>query len=217
MKVLEPDVRAFRAATADVYKKFEKRLGQGVLRARPRREVARRRVPGSLDPGGIEPGARRRDGGRARLAMLAQVFMRYVFGAPFAWAEEFAVLVFAWLIFLGAAHVQRDDSHLSIDTLRQFAGPRRGRALDAFAARRYRGLLAGPHLAGRRALGADAAARVPGDGRFARVALPSAPVCFAIGARSTCASPVCRNAATQPARAMTMADCSSSGWWSCSR
>ena len=32
---------------------------------------------------------------------------------------------------LGAAYVQRDDSHLSIDSLRRLAGPRLGRALDA--------------------------------------------------------------------------------------
>jgi TRAP-type C4-dicarboxylate transport system permease small subunit len=65
------------------------------------------------------------------LVILAQVFMRYVLGAPISWAEEFAVLVFAWLIFLGAAYVQRDDSHLSIDSLRRLAGPRLALALDA--------------------------------------------------------------------------------------
>lgn len=63
-------------------------------------------------------------------AILAQVFMRYVLGAPISWAEEFAVLVFAWLIFLGAAYVQRDDSHLSIDALRRAAGPRLAAVLD---------------------------------------------------------------------------------------
>lgn len=66
------------------------------------------------------------------LAMLAQVFFRYVLAAPISWAEEFAVLLFAWLTFLGAAFVQRDDSHLSIDSLRRLAGPRLGLALDLF-------------------------------------------------------------------------------------
>jgi TRAP-type C4-dicarboxylate transport system permease small subunit len=66
----------------------------------------------------------------ASLAILAQVFLRYVLGAPISWAEEFAVLVFAWLIFLGAARVQRDDSHLSIDLVRRSAGPRLALALD---------------------------------------------------------------------------------------
>jgi TRAP-type transport system small permease protein len=66
----------------------------------------------------------------ASAAMFAQVAARYLFNAPFAWAEEFAVLAFAWITFLGAAAVQADDSHLSIDTLRG-ALPERGRfALD---------------------------------------------------------------------------------------
>ena len=56
-------------------------------------------------------------------AMFAQVIARYVFDAPFAWAEEFATLLFSWIIFLGAAAVQRTDSHLSVDTLRARLGP----------------------------------------------------------------------------------------------
>ncbi|MEP7275936.1 MAG: TRAP transporter small permease [Betaproteobacteria bacterium] len=65
-------------------------------------------------------------------AMFAQVIARYVFDAPFAWAEEFATLLFSWIIFLGAAAVQRTDSHLSVDTLRARAGPRGQAALDVF-------------------------------------------------------------------------------------
>lgn len=63
-------------------------------------------------------------------AIFAQVVLRYVFDAPLAWAEESAVLLFAWLIFLGAALVQASDSHLSIDMLRAVAGPRLALALD---------------------------------------------------------------------------------------
>jgi TRAP-type C4-dicarboxylate transport system permease small subunit len=68
----------------------------------------------------------------ASLAILVQVFLRYVLAAPLSWAEEFAVLVFAWIIFLGAALVQASDSHLSIDLLRHAAGPRFAAALDLF-------------------------------------------------------------------------------------
>lgn len=64
------------------------------------------------------------------LAILLQVAMRYVFNAPLPWPEEFAVLAFAWLIFMGAARVQRDDGHLSIDMARRAAGPRGRAALD---------------------------------------------------------------------------------------
>jgi TRAP-type C4-dicarboxylate transport system permease small subunit len=64
------------------------------------------------------------------LAILLQVFCRYVLDAPLPWPEELAVLTFGWMIFLGAALVQGSDSHISIDTLRRRAGPRTGRALD---------------------------------------------------------------------------------------
>jgi TRAP-type C4-dicarboxylate transport system permease small subunit len=65
-------------------------------------------------------------------AMFAQVIARYVFNAPFAWAEEFATLMFSWIIFLGAAAVQRTDSHLSVDTLRARAGTSAKTVLDVF-------------------------------------------------------------------------------------
>jgi TRAP-type transport system small permease protein len=64
------------------------------------------------------------------LAILLQVFCRYVLNAPLTWPEELAVLTFAWMIFLGAALVQGSDSHISIDTLRRRAGARVGRVLD---------------------------------------------------------------------------------------
>jgi TRAP-type transport system small permease protein len=66
------------------------------------------------------------------LAILIQVICRMLFGTAIVWAEEFAVLLFAWMIFLGAAYSQRDDSHLSIDTLRKMLGHRAGLLLDAF-------------------------------------------------------------------------------------
>jgi TRAP-type transport system small permease protein len=65
------------------------------------------------------------------LAILGQVAMRYLFDAPVSWAEEVAVLAFAWLVFLGAARAQRDDSHLSVDLLRRRFSGRAGRLMDA--------------------------------------------------------------------------------------
>ena len=52
----------------------------------------------------------------ASVTIFAQVLLRYVFNRPIAWADEFAVLVFAWMIFIGAAVVQRTDSHIAMDT-----------------------------------------------------------------------------------------------------
>jgi TRAP-type transport system small permease protein len=65
------------------------------------------------------------------LAMLLQVFRRYVLNAPFSWPEEFAVLMFGWMILLGAALVQRSDGHISIDLLRRRVGARAAWRLDA--------------------------------------------------------------------------------------
>ena len=64
------------------------------------------------------------------LAILLQVFCRYVLNAPLTWPEELAVLTFGWMIFLGAALVQGSDSHIAIDTLRRRAGAQLGRTLD---------------------------------------------------------------------------------------
>jgi TRAP-type C4-dicarboxylate transport system permease small subunit len=66
----------------------------------------------------------------ASLVMLLQVVARFVFSAPFSWPEELAVLLFAWVTFLGAAAVQYDDSHLSIDTLRSHVPAIWQRVLD---------------------------------------------------------------------------------------
>lgn len=60
----------------------------------------------------------------AALTVLAQVILRYLFNSPITWGDEFAVMVFAWTVFVGAAVVQRDDSHLSMDSLVRLLPPR---------------------------------------------------------------------------------------------
>ncbi len=59
--------------------------------------------------------------GAALLVIVAvifcQVVLRYVLALPSIWLDEFAVLVFAWMIFLGAAIAQRTDSHIAMGTL----------------------------------------------------------------------------------------------------
>lgn len=66
------------------------------------------------------------------LAIFVQVACRFLFGTAVVWAEEFAVLLFAWLIFVGAAYAQKTDSHLSIDTVRMMVGRKAGVAMDVF-------------------------------------------------------------------------------------
>lgn len=67
------------------------------------------------------------------LAIFVQVLLRYVFERPSSWLDEFAVLVFAWMTLVGAAVVQRTDSHLSIDLAVKWLPPR-GQAV-AYAVR----------------------------------------------------------------------------------
>jgi TRAP-type transport system small permease protein len=66
------------------------------------------------------------------IAIFVQVMCRFVFGTAIVWAEEFAVLLFAWLIFVGAAYAQKSDSHLSIDTVRTMVGRKTAVAMDVF-------------------------------------------------------------------------------------
>jgi TRAP-type transport system small permease protein len=53
----------------------------------------------------------------ASIAIFQQVVLRYVFNDPSSWLDEFAVLAFGWMTLLGAAVVQRTDSHMSVDFL----------------------------------------------------------------------------------------------------
>jgi TRAP-type C4-dicarboxylate transport system permease small subunit len=53
----------------------------------------------------------------AVVAIFTQVILRYVFSQPSSWLDEFAVLVFAWMIFIGAAVAQRTDSHVAMNVI----------------------------------------------------------------------------------------------------
>jgi TRAP-type C4-dicarboxylate transport system permease small subunit len=48
--------------------------------------------------------------------IFTQVIFRYIFNAPIYWADEFAVLIFAWMIFLGAVIATKNNDHISVDT-----------------------------------------------------------------------------------------------------
>ncbi|MBB4265788.1 TRAP transporter small permease [Roseospira visakhapatnamensis] len=45
---------------------------------------------------------------------IASVIARYVFAAPFHWAEEISGLLMIWIIMIGAVSAERDNQHLSI-------------------------------------------------------------------------------------------------------
>ncbi len=46
-----------------------------------------------------------------------QVGGRYLFANPLAWTEEFATIVFAWLVFLGSALALKQRDHFAIEIL----------------------------------------------------------------------------------------------------
>lgn len=50
--------------------------------------------------------------------IFVQVVLRYVFQAPFSWAEEFARYLLVWITCLGSAYAIRDGMHISINYLR---------------------------------------------------------------------------------------------------
>lgn len=44
-----------------------------------------------------------------------QVVSRYVLSSPFAWTEELATMLFAWLVFLGASLALKKNEHFAIE------------------------------------------------------------------------------------------------------
>lgn len=51
------------------------------------------------------------------LVVTAQVASRYVFDSPFNWTEELSRLLFAWMIFVGAALAIREGTHIRVPVL----------------------------------------------------------------------------------------------------
>lgn len=49
--------------------------------------------------------------------VIAAVFFRYVMSDPLIWSEEFIVIVFTWMIFIGLSSGFRMRMHLRVDAL----------------------------------------------------------------------------------------------------
>jgi TRAP-type transport system small permease protein len=49
--------------------------------------------------------------------VVAAVFFRYVLSSPLVWTEEFIVIVFTWMLFIGLSSGFRHRMHLRIDAL----------------------------------------------------------------------------------------------------
>ncbi len=61
--------------------------------------------------------------------MFANVIARLVFAAPFYWAEEAAVYLNVWCVFIGVALVTKDNAHLRMDLVLRSLPPRWARVL----------------------------------------------------------------------------------------
>lgn len=64
------------------------------------------------------------------LAMVYEVFARYLFNAPTIWAYELAYMAMGTNFLLGAAFTLRDRGHIRIDVLYSHLRPRTQAAID---------------------------------------------------------------------------------------
>lgn len=55
------------------------------------------------------------------LTLTLQILARYVLNWPLAWPEEFSILLFAWLVWLGGAGGMRDGRQIRIDVIDSLA------------------------------------------------------------------------------------------------
>lgn len=66
------------------------------------------------------------------IAIFTQVVSRYLLNHPISWMDEFAVLIFAWMIFLGVAIAQKSNEHIGIDIVTRVLPPKVQRVLAIF-------------------------------------------------------------------------------------
>ncbi len=65
--------------------------------------------------------------------VIAAVFFRYVLGDPLTWTEEFIVILFAWMLFVGLASGFRGRMHIRIDALLLVLSPKMRAVFGAIA------------------------------------------------------------------------------------
>lgn len=59
------------------------------------------------------------------LALIWQVFSRYVLSSPTVWSEELSLLIFVWVAMLGIAIAVRRGEHLTLDLATRLLGSRK--------------------------------------------------------------------------------------------
>ncbi|WP_161598940.1 TRAP transporter small permease [Aidingimonas lacisalsi] len=58
------------------------------------------------------------------VTLIAQVFFRYIIGAPLVWSEELARYLLIWCTFLGVSLAVREGRNISVDLAPAMLGPR---------------------------------------------------------------------------------------------
>ena len=68
------------------------------------------------------------------LLLFLNVVLRYVFLAPISWAEELALYLMVWIVFVGGSVAVRSRGHMAIDLLPLVLSPGNRRRLAIFVA-----------------------------------------------------------------------------------
>lgn len=55
--------------------------------------------------------------------LFGNVVLRYVFHMPFSWAEEMAIYLIVWIVFIGGSVAVRTRGHIAIDLLPLMLSP----------------------------------------------------------------------------------------------
>ena len=66
------------------------------------------------------------------LVLFAQVAARYLFDSGLSWSEELSRYIMIWVVYLGAAVVYKDNSHISVTALEEAIGPKARLWLNLF-------------------------------------------------------------------------------------
>lgn len=67
----------------------------------------------------------------AVLVLFLQIILRYIFGSPMMWAEEFARIMFVWIVYIGAPIVIRRHENIEVDYFVQYLPTKVRRYLKA--------------------------------------------------------------------------------------
>jgi TRAP-type C4-dicarboxylate transport system permease small subunit len=66
------------------------------------------------------------------LVLFAQVAARYFFNSGLSWSEELSRYIMIWVVYLGAAVVYKDNSHISVTALEETLGAQARLYLNLF-------------------------------------------------------------------------------------